>query len=203
MLQNRAVRFITFSSFRTTVAPLYACLKILPLNEMLFLQKSSFIHSLHYNNIPYALSAYCKKPEHRYPTRYKTSENYILPKSVSNRGQTSIKYTGPKAWSKVPLDIKEIAFRKPFSKRLKEHILSDIYVELPPRPTRNITTESDSFDELRMIFETNDEEDFFGFENIFQISISTTNFLADDVLYNIDLSKIFLNESTDSDFLGF
>ena len=54
-----------------------------------------------------------------------------------------------------------------------------------------------------MIFETNDEEDFYGFENISQISISTTNFQADDVLYNIDLSQIFLNESTDSDFLGF
>ena len=42
VLQNRAVRFITFSSFRSSAAPLYASLKILPLDEQVFLQKSIF-----------------------------------------------------------------------------------------------------------------------------------------------------------------
>ena len=98
VLQNRAVRFITFSSFRLPVAPLYASLKILPLNEQLLLQRTIFMHSLLYNNLPFALSAYCRQPEHRDPTRYKTLENYILPNSVTNRGQGSIEFAGPKAW---------------------------------------------------------------------------------------------------------
>ena len=38
VLQNRVVRFITFSSFRTGVAPFYSLLKVLPLKEMLFHQ---------------------------------------------------------------------------------------------------------------------------------------------------------------------
>ena len=52
---------------------------------------------------------YCQQPEHRYATRYKTAGNYVLPNSKTNRGQCSIKFTGPKAWAKVPNEYKEIA----------------------------------------------------------------------------------------------
>ena len=38
VLQNRAVRFITFSSFQTSLAPLYSSLKILPLSKLFVLQ---------------------------------------------------------------------------------------------------------------------------------------------------------------------
>ena len=117
-------RLITFSSFRSSAAPLYSNLKILPLNEQLFLQRSTFMHCLYYNNLPFLLKGYCHKPEHRYLTRYKTSRNFVLPNSSTNRGQCSIKYSGPKAWAQVPNDYGEIAFRKPFSKKFEEHILS-------------------------------------------------------------------------------
>ena len=215
VLQNKAVRFITFSSFRTSMAPLYACLKILPLNEMLFLQKSNFMHSLHYKNLPFALSAYCEQPKHQYLTRYRTSENYVLPMSYTNRSQNSIKYMGPKAWVEVPTNIKEIAFRKPFSKKLKEHILSDIYVEMPPKLARSNSKseEEDSLKELRVLFESSDKEgDFLGFcinseneslphhlnneEIFFQEAYSNTS-------NNIDLAQLFLDESANDEFLGF
>ena len=42
VLQNRAVRFITFSSFRTSMAPLYSSLKILSLSNLFYLQKSHY-----------------------------------------------------------------------------------------------------------------------------------------------------------------
>ena len=162
VLQNRAVRFITFSSFRTPAAPLYSSLKILPLNEMLFLQKSVFMHSIHYNSLPLVLQSYCEQPEHRYSTRYKTSGNYVLPKSITNRGQRSIKYTGPKAWAEVPILLKDIAFRKPFSKKLKEFILDSIFVEMPPKQTSSSNTILDV--SLSALFASDDEdEEFFGF----------------------------------------
>jgi hypothetical protein len=161
-LQNRVVRFITFSSFRTSVAPLYATLKILPLNEMLFMQKSIFMHSIHYNSLPFALQSYCEQPEHRYSTRYKTSGNYVLPKSTTNRGQRSIKFTGPKAWAEVPLLLKDIAFRKPFSKKLKEYILDTIYVDMPPKLTHTSNNILDI--SLSVLFASEDEEgEFYGF----------------------------------------
>ena len=131
VLQNRAVRFITFSSFRTTVAPLYSKLKILPLAKLLHQQQSIFMHSLHYKTLPFALSAYCHQPQHGYATRYRTSKNYTLPPVSTNRGQKSIKFLGPKAWAEVPNELKEIAFRKPFAKKMKDHILASTHVEMP------------------------------------------------------------------------
>ena len=106
VLQNRAIRFITFPSFRTSVSPLYSALKILPLNELLFLQKGIFMHSLQYNNLPFVFSSYCHKPLHEYATRYKTQQNYVLPCPTTNRGQRSIKFTGPQAWVEVPKQLK-------------------------------------------------------------------------------------------------
>ena len=120
------------------------------------------MHSIHYNNLPFTLQMYCEQPEHRYSTRYKTSGNYVLPKSITNRGQRSIKYTGPKAWAEVPILIKDIAFRKPFSKKLKEFILDSIHVELPPKQTSSSTTILDV--SLSALFASDDEEgEFFGF----------------------------------------
>ena len=127
-LQNRVVRFITFSSFRTSVAPLYATLKILPLNEILFMQKSIFMHSIHYKSLPFALQSYCEQPEHRYSTRYKTSGNYVLLKSITNRGEHSIKYTGPKAWAEIPIFLKDIAFHKPISKKKNQGVYSGYHL---------------------------------------------------------------------------
>ena len=213
VLQNKAVRFITFSSFRTSMAPLYSCLKILPLNEMLFVQKSNFMHSLHYKNLPFALSSYCEQPKHQYLTRYRTSENYVLPMSHTNRSQNSIKYTGPKAWVEVPKDIKEVAFRKPFSKKLKAHILSNTFVEMPPKSVRSDCKriEEDSFKQLRAIFESSDEEgDFLGFSIISENETLSLHLDKDKEIFqgfnnttnNIDLAQIFLDESLNDDFLG-
>ena len=130
---------------------------------MLHMQKSIFMHSIHYNSLPFALQMYCEQPEHRYSTRYKTSGNYVLPKSTTNRGQRSIKYTGPKAWVEVPLVLKDIAFRKPFSKKLKEYILDTIYMEMPPKHTS--TSETILNISLSALFASDDEEEeeFYGF----------------------------------------
>ena len=176
------------------------------------MQKSVFMHSLHYKNIPYALSFYCQRPEHRYSTRYKMSENYALPNSITNLGQSSIKYAGPKAWEEVPLKIKEIAYRKPFSKALKEHTLKQIFVELPPRVQCNSADiDTDPHDDLRALFESSDdEEDFQGFFNTSQSvrllfeSDEEGDFLGFTNPPNSpELSQIFLEESYTNEFYGF
>ena len=123
VLQNRALRFITFASFRSHVLPLYSLLDVLPLNDLLLLQKSVFMHSLHYKNLPYMLSSYCLPIAHSYSTRYASNLNYRTPQIRTKRGQSSIKYAGPVVWSQVPKDTKEIAYRKPFSKKMKSHLL--------------------------------------------------------------------------------
>ena len=215
VLQNRAVRFITFASFRSSVAPLYANLKILPLNELLFLQKSIFMHSLHYKNLPFVFGEYCQQPDHRYSTRYVSSGNYAIPRSVTNRGQRSIKYTGPKAWSEVPKQFKDIAFRKPFSRKFKDHILNMIHVEMPPKSTRIIESNETEQLDLNILFSTEEEDEFFGFENLVVnnnnsqeelIALFSTDNIEDefhgfDTPNNLEL--IFLSDSEEGEFLGF
>ena len=70
-------------------------------------------------------------------------------------------------------EIKEIAFRKPFSKKLKEHLLSISYVEMPSEQTRSKkdTNENVDLEGLSLIFAADDENDhFLGFETIFDPS---------------------------------
>ena len=173
------------------------------------------MHNLHYGNIPFALSVYCQQPEHRYCTRYATSHNYVLPRVVTNRGQGSIKFAGPKAWAEVPKHLKEVAFRKPFSKKLKEHVLSQIFVELPQRVLR--IRDQLQYDELKMIFDAEDDpNEFFGFDQPedtnLEITFFNDSFGLHDEFYgfthsenNIDLIDIFQSHSEESDeeFLGF
>ena len=122
-LQNRVVRFITFSEFGTRSISMYSTLDIIPLNDQLFLQRSIFMHSLYYKNIPSTLSFYCKRPQYDRSTRYKSNKNFVLPVVKTVRSQTSIKFAGPKAWNEISIDLKELAFRKPFTKRLRKSIL--------------------------------------------------------------------------------
>ena len=218
VLQNRAIRFITFSSFRSSVAPLYSKLNILPLNEQLFLQKTIFMHSLHHKNLPFTLSTYCKQPIHRYSTRYKSDGNYILPCPATNRSQRSIKFSGPRAWSEVPKHLKEVAFRKTFSKLHKKYILNQIHVDMPPK--RRSSPENVVLDvfELNLLFESDDENgEFFGFEEsvenndtsffdlrqIFNASNSDEEFLGFNNTSSANLNSLFLNSSNDTEFLGF
>ena len=188
-LQNRCVRFITFSKFRTRVAPLYSELKIVPLKEQFFLQKCIFMHSFHYDNLPFVFNAYCHQPQHSYPTRYATSGNYVLPRAVTNRGQSSIKYSGPKAWAEVPTQIKNVAFRKPFSKKLKDHMLILLFEELPPQTSPSTGNQEDSpLEGLHFLFlDHSGNETFYGFDN------SETP----------DLETIFSTDNGIDEFFGF
>ena len=188
VLQNRVVRFINFSPFRTSMAPLYSNLKILPFDDILFHQKTVFMHNLHYDNLPFALSSYCSKPTHSYATRYATSGNYVLPCTKTNRGQGSIKYTGPKAWAKVPNALKEVAFRKPFSKKCKEHLLSISFVEMPAvrSPRHNDSNENIGLEELRLLFAMEDEN----VNSIGSVTVNTSS--------TPSLEAIFLSEKANS-----
>ena len=147
-----------------------------------------------------------------------TSGNYVLPHSNTNRGQTSIKYTGPKAWAETPKSIKDVAFRKPFSKKLKDHILSAIFEELPSKKTDKIS-DSDKNDldfDLHTLFSTEETGEFLGFESTVSNRESDGNGLSEifeendeeEEFYGFDISAnletIFLSDNSCSEeFLGF
>ena len=109
-------------------------------------------------------------------------------------------------------DLKAIAFWKPFTKKLKEHILVSTYVEKPPRrPLHHANNESDPLD-LNTLFQTDDEDDeFHGFvipnsdlDQLFaDLSNSEEEFHGFINTPRSDLHSIFHDESTDSTFFGF
>ena len=134
----------------------------------------------------------------------------MLPKSVSNRGQNSIKFMGPKAWVTVPNHLKQIAFSKSFSRKLKEYILSTIYVELPTKSTCHTNTNGQgvSLDDLRVLFDSSDEEgDFLGFDNTTQNSsdfdLGTRGDIFRQSINSPNIREIFESSDEEGDFLGF
>ena len=130
-----------------------------------------------------------------------------MPKVHTNRGQGSLKFSGPKAWAEIPKHLKEVAFRKPFSKKLKDHILTEIFVDLPKKV---LSKDQLQYDELKMIFETEDNHDeFFGFDQRedthFEISFLSENCNSNQSEIIYDLAQVFQTDTEDSDeeFLGF
>ena len=189
--------------------PLYAKLEILPLNDLIYQQKSIFMHNLHYGNLPFTLSGYCYQPNHSQGTRYTANTNYFLPYARTNRGQTSIRFAGPKVWATVPTDLKEIAFKKPFSRKMKEHLVSILKTksENMPKNTHQIINRG-NFCELQAIFDTSydDDYEFFGFldpnmEALFDSDDETEDFLG---FSNFDLLEaLFSSNDENHEFLGF
>ena len=212
VLQNRAIRFIDFASFRTPMLPIYHKLGVLPLEHQFRLQRATFMYNLHFTNLPLVLSNYCKPPTHRYPTSYSTSLNYVLPFVKTNRAQTSIKFAGPKVWATVPYDLKTIGNRKKFTSGLKDHFLSIIKDSLP-LVTRSSKKSSQTTlsTELKRLFEVdNVDTEFYGFsqdlEDLFQSDNEDekTEFFGFIMpTENVNLSLLFQNDSDDDEFLGF
>ena len=105
---------------------------------------------------------------------------------------SSIKYAGPKAWAKVPKRYKEIAFRKPFSKKFKQHILDEIHEDLPPQTLhKNRNYHSN---EIVTLFESDDEDEvFLGFESI----------TFDHTQVRDEMITLFESDDEDTEFFGF
>ena len=75
-------------------------------------------------------------------------------------------FFGSKTWLDVPKHLKEIAFRKPFSKEHKKFILDHIHEDMPPEKRRNPGHISNDILDLDSLFASDDEnedEEYFGF----------------------------------------
>ena len=169
------------------------------------------MHNLHYKKLPHTLSSYCQAVEHAQFTRYRSELNYYVPSTTTVRGQKSIKYSGPIAWRDVPKTVKDIAFRKPFTKKMKQHILDGLLEANKnlPASTFNLNDilncnsfEDTNFDELQDIFDCTDENiTFNGFElsglDIF--SNGSHNSIDSDSIQNLSFILVSENEN---DFLG-
>ena len=170
------------------------------------------MHSFHYGTLPHTLSLYCQRPEHTQATRYNVNLNYCIPYTTTDRGQSSIKFSGPKSWAEVPKALKDIAFRKPFSRKMKLHILSELKEtnkELPKNSFQlNYAGKNKDYWDLWAIFNNDDDNtQFYGFDVCNLDQIFESSFDEDYEFFGFDVDKniehLFNESSDEENFLGF
>ena len=125
VLQNKALRYITFSELDTPMLPIYSLLKVLPVDKLLHLSQANFMYGYHHGNLPSNFQAYFSKPTHSYPTRFSKS-NFSLPALQENMSEKSMKVLGPKVWTNITQEMKSLPFRKTFSRHLKLSLLDSL-----------------------------------------------------------------------------
>ena len=122
VLQNRAIRNIAKAPRFYRLDNYYLNYRILKVQDLYDLEIAKFMHG-HYNkNIPQCFNTFFHLASNR-STRNTENHNYYIPYYRSARGQSSIRYHGPKIWNKLPASHQDITKFK-FKKQCKNLILS-------------------------------------------------------------------------------
>ena len=123
-LQNRLVRYITFSPPRTNVNPKYKSLNILTIDQLYFCEMAKFIQSVHSNTSPLIFRDYFQTASHSYNTRLRQNNIYALPQPRTERGKKSCIFAGVNIWAKVPTEFKDLS-KESFKFRIKQHVIKN------------------------------------------------------------------------------
>lgn len=174
VLQNRALRFISFSPIDLPMLPLYSRFNILPFQDILHLQQATFMYSFYNDKLPHNFKPYFTTPSHNHNTRYSHS-NFSLPPISYKVSDRSIKVIGPRIWANVLPELKSLPFRKTFSKQFKKHLLSGLPCPKPYKP--KFRRKGKNVSMLSIFDDDDDDEDTF---NGFELSLSVI-FGANDI----------------------
>ena len=122
VIQNRVVRMITRSHFRTHSSPLYNQLNILKLEDIYKFKLSKLIHNNFSDpNFGQKNSLVNLKQIHRHCTRHSEMSNFFIPKVRTNLGKTTISFAGSRIWTEVPKELKTLTKYK-FKKLYHRHL---------------------------------------------------------------------------------
>ena len=123
-LQNRIVRYMTFSPPHSNLDLKYKALKILKVNELHFYETAKFMHRIYHNQMPLAFQDYFQVIAHSYNTRTRSNVGFVIPRPRTERGKKSLKYTGVEVWADVPDFMKSMSHSS-FKYRLKAYIVEN------------------------------------------------------------------------------
>ena len=100
-IQNKIIRLITFSSYRSNAEKLHAQFKILNLNDIYKFQIAKLMHKFKHDCLPSVFNYLFTKLDniHSYNTRQKTSQEYIVPRKRLATAQKSLAHVGVKIWN--------------------------------------------------------------------------------------------------------
>ena len=186
VLQNRALRFIDFSPIGTYMLPLYYHYKILPMKDLIKLQRAAYMYSYQNNELPSAFSSYFSRPPHRHNTRYAESNYYAL-QHESKLSEKSMKVLGPKVWADVPNITKVLPFRKTFTKHLKRTFIDALPKIRRTKLIENHIINDPDYDDLRILFMSDEQNDeFYGFCDSDLLTLFDTTTESENEFYGFE-----------------
>ena len=124
IMQNRLVRYITFSPPQTNVDHKFKSLNILTVEQLYFYEIAKFVQSVYNCTSPMAFRDYFQVALHTYNTRFRQNSHYSLPQPRTEKGKRSCMFTGVNIWAYVPRDFKQFS-KETFKYRLKRHIIEN------------------------------------------------------------------------------
>ena len=126
VLQKKAVRIITFSSFFEHTSLLFKDLNVIKLVDEVTVPIAVFKYKFKNQLFPTNFNVFFTsiKETHNYNTRLSSRMTYALPKTRTNYGIFSIRYQGTKIWNAISDNIKLLSLKQ-FKKKLKSNILAN------------------------------------------------------------------------------
>ena len=125
VLQKKAIRLITKSSYRAHTAPLFKRMNILNVNSIYIMQLGQFMFQYKHNNLPPVFDDLfiLNSSIHSYATR--NANSFHIPIARTLFLQKRIPFNGPMLWSHLPPDIKHCSSLYSFKAKLRLFLLSN------------------------------------------------------------------------------
>ena len=105
-LQNNALKIMTNIRWLHSASPLHQKLQLLKFNDIVKLQLAKIMHSVHNNKISNLCFGFSKVEKfHHCCTRNSTKSNFVQTSARTEKGKSTISFSGPKIWHKIPSDL--------------------------------------------------------------------------------------------------
>ena len=110
VLQKKALRIITFSSFDHPSSSLYKSLNIIKLPDLVKLTVAIFMYKYHNRLLPTAFQSFFTNVNkvHNYNTRLASKQSFYLPRARTNYAIFNIRFQGPRVWNLLKEDVKSL-----------------------------------------------------------------------------------------------
>ena len=125
VLQKKAIRIITFSSFSDHTSPLFKDLNVIKLFDEVTFHIAVFMYKFKNQLLPSNFDVFFTsvKETHNYNTRLSSRMTYALPITRTNYGIFNIRYQGAKIWNAISDNIKLLSLKQ-FKKKFKSNIIA-------------------------------------------------------------------------------
>ena len=126
VLQKKAMRLITFSKFDEHSSPLFKCLNILKLKDLVTLHVATFMFKFHNQLLPQVYSSIFIPTSkiHNHNTRSQVNRSYFIPRARTNYGKFNIRFKGPQIWNSFGKSIQTNKLSS-FKKNIKNQLINE------------------------------------------------------------------------------